>query len=211
MDMIGLVLASSLACSSTNNAELVGLWESTATSRGGIGNNIEFRVDGSYVAAVTVLVDLRYDVKDGKLYTAKNRGGAVSYEEGTRIRIEPDALVAIGPNGEQEIRNRMKPERGNSVLGQYKYRHYTGGVAYEQYGSDGTMRFRLPMTSSRGCYRLDRGTVSIMTQKDGPRSIKYKLQADRLVLEDQGKPANYNRVKEGPWYNSETIDYREPK
>jgi len=211
MDIISIVLASTLACSSTANTELVGLWESASTSRGGIGNNIEFRADGSFVSAITVLVDLRYEVKDGKLYTGKNRGEPVSYEEGDRINIKPDALVSIGPNGEQLVRKRLRPDRGNSIVGQYKYRHYTGGMAYEQYGSDGIMRIRIPMTSSRGCYRLDRGTVSIRALQGEPRSLKYKLQADRLALEDQGRPMNYNHVKEGPWYDSEKIDYVEPK
>ena len=45
-------------CPQPATQDLVGLWESRETSKGGIGHTVEFRPDGTYVEAPTVLVDL---------------------------------------------------------------------------------------------------------------------------------------------------------
>jgi hypothetical protein len=210
MNLIALALASTLTCQPVINKELVGLWESTSISKGGIGNNIEFRMDGSYIAAVTVLVDLRYEVKNGKLYTGKNAGEPVSYEAGTEIKVENNALVLIGQNGEKEVRKRISPGRADSVVGKYKYRHYTGAIAYEQYTADGVMQFRLPMRSTRGCYLVTGNEVKVIPPDQEAKTLQYKLSTGQLILIDQKNPSTYKRVKDGAWYESGNIDYKPP-
>ena len=210
MNLIALALASTLTCQPVLNKELVGLWESTSISKGGIGNNIEFRIDGSYVAAVTVLVDLRYEVKNGKLYTGKNTGEPVSFEAGAEIKVDNNALILIGQNGEKEVRNRISPGRANSVVGKYKYRHYTGAIAYEQFTADGLMQFRLPMQSTRGCYLVSGNEVKVTSPNQEAKTLQYKLSAGRLVLVDQKNPSTYKHVKDGAWYESGNIDYKPP-
>ena len=210
MNLIALALASTLTCQPPVNKELLGLWESTSISRGGIGNNIEFRTDGSYVAAVTVLVDLRYEVKDGKLYTGKNAGEPVSYEAGTDIKVDNNALILIGQNGEKEIRKRISPERTDSVVGKYKYRHYTGAIAYEQFTPDGIMQFRLPMQSTRGCYLTTGNEIKVTSPNQEAKTLQYKLSTGRLILVDQKNPSTYKHVKDGAWYESANIDYKPP-
>jgi hypothetical protein len=210
MNLIALALASTLTCQTSLNKELVGLWESTSISKGGIGNNIEFRIDGSYIAAVTVLVDLRYEVKNGRLYTGKNTGEPVSYEAGTEIKVENNALVLIGHNGEKEVRKRISPGKADSVVGKYKYRHYTGAIAYEQFTADGVMQFRLPMQSTRGCYLVTGNAVKVIPPDQEAKTLQYKLSTGRLVLVDQKNPSTYKRVKDGAWYESGNIDYKPP-
>jgi hypothetical protein len=46
---------------------LVGLWESDVKSKGGIGTAMEFRSDGTYTMATTVLVDAFYRVVRDRL------------------------------------------------------------------------------------------------------------------------------------------------
>lgn len=210
MNLIALALASALTCQPVLNKELVGFWESTSISKGGIGNNIEFKIDGSYIAAVTVLVDLRYDVKDGRLYTGKNTGEPVSYEAGAEIKVENNALVLIGQNGEKEVRKRISPGRANSVVGKYKYRHYTGAIAYEQFTADGIMQFRLPVRSTRGCYLVTGNEVKVIPPDQEAKTLQYKLSTGRLVLVNQKNPSTYNHVKDGAWYESGNIDYKPP-
>jgi hypothetical protein len=210
MNLIALALASTLTCQPAVNKELVGLWESTSISKGGIGNNIEFRTDGSYIAAVTVLVDLRYEVKNGKLYTGKNTGEPVSYEAGTEIKVGTDALVLMGQNGEKEVRKRLSPGRADSVVGKYKYQHYTGATAYEQFTADGMMQFRLPMQSTRGCYVATGNEVKTTSPNQEAKTLQYKVSTGRLVLGDKKNPSSYKLVKDGAWYESENIDYKPP-
>jgi hypothetical protein len=46
---------------------LVGLWESDGKSKGGIGAALEFRSDGTYTQATTMLVDAFYRVVGDRL------------------------------------------------------------------------------------------------------------------------------------------------
>ena len=39
---------------------IVGLWDSTRTSAGGLGTTLEFRADGTFVEAATVIVNTYY-------------------------------------------------------------------------------------------------------------------------------------------------------
>src|SRR5688572_9552030 len=50
-------------------AGLVGRWESTETTKGGIGEIIELAADGSYVSGHAAMLTGRYDLKDGVLLT----------------------------------------------------------------------------------------------------------------------------------------------
>jgi len=210
MNLSTLALASTLVCQPLENTGLVGFWESSLISKGSIGNNIEFKSDGSYISAVTVLVDILYKVKNGKIYNAKNPGEAVSFESGASIRIEDDALVLIDQEGKEGVRNRITERKGDSVLGKYKYRHYTGGIAYEQYTDDGVLKFRLPMRSTRGCYIIDGNNVNIILSNKESKALKYKLNSKNLILKDKGRESAYKLVKEGAWYESDKIDYKRP-
>ena len=107
MSFFGLVLASTLTCQSVPDAGQIGCWESAVTSRGGIGSSIEFNLDGSYHNTVTVLVDLAYDIKEGKLFIARDKGEAVSYENGVSIKITQNGYIVVGPDGKEEVRNRI--------------------------------------------------------------------------------------------------------
>jgi hypothetical protein len=210
MNLIALALASTLTCQPAINKELVGLWESTSISKGGIGSNIEFRADGSFISAVTVLVDLRYEVKSGRLYIGKNPGEPVSYETGAEFKVDNTALVLIGQNGEKEVRQRISPGRADSVVGKYKYRHYTGAVAYEHFTPDGIMQFRLPMQSTRGCYQVTGNEIKFISPNQETKTLQYKLSTGRLILFDQKNPSTYKPVTEGAWYDSGNIDYKPP-
>lgn len=207
MNLIAVAIASTLACQSVPDETLVGLCESDTTSRDGIGNNIEFRRDGSFVAAVTVLVDLNYQVKDGKLYTAKNKGEPVSFEAGAEISFENNSLVLIGPNGEKEIRSRLSSKIDGSVIGSYKYRHYMGGIAYERFTAEGIMNFRLPMDSSYDCYKLNANEIELDMPDGIEDTIRYSVSGEKLTLVDKDTKSVYNHVTEAARYDSENGNY----
>lgn len=55
--VLSLLLAAATTCPVPKSSGLVGMWESRITSKGGIGNVIEFRGDGTVVQTMTVLVN----------------------------------------------------------------------------------------------------------------------------------------------------------
>jgi len=210
MSILAIALTSALACQAIQNNEFIGLWESTNKSKGGIGNNIEFKKNGSFVSAVTVLVDLNYRLKEGILYVNRNPGEPISNDTGTQIHINSDSIVMVDPEGNTQEKKRIHPNPSKSIVGEYRYRHYTGGIAYEKYTSDGVMMFRLPMNYNKGCYELE-GNKILFTQENKTQAASlFNVTKDSLVLEGKTNRVEYRRVPWGGWYDSEHIDYKKP-
>lgn len=210
MDLASLVLATTLTCHPPANQSVMGLWESTSVSRGGIGHNFEFRDDGSYTTAVTVIVDLNYDIRDGIFYMSHNKTEPINYEKGAKIEINEVGFTLTGENGEKEVKTKELPSKDKTIVGKYKYRHYSGGIAYEKYTSDGTIKFRLPMKSISGCYSIDNDTIILAQAEKELSEIKYKATNDNLTLKSKEGTYSYNSVPEGAWYVSKEIDYQKP-
>jgi hypothetical protein len=210
MDITAVALAASLTCHAPINENLVGLWESTNTSRGGIGHNFEFRKDGTYTSAVTVLVDLTYVIKNGVFYTSNNKDKAINYEKGTKIEITKSGFTLIRDDGNKEIRTKIIPSNELTIVGTYKYRHSSGGIAYEKYTSDGLVKFRLPMESSSGCYAIDGNTITIKRHNKEPSKMIYNASENMLKLKDSKGTYSYNLVPEGAWYQGNEINYQKP-
>lgn len=213
MGVLALVLAAVVGCVAPLNNDLVGLWESTQTSKGGIGHTLEFRADGLFLEAVTVLVELSYRVENGKLFVAETPAAAKQAKDGIKIKLEGDVLMVTGPEGSVERRNRIaKDGTAKSIVGAWSYRHYTGGIAYERYHSDGRLSFRLPMTSSSGCYQAKAGALTLVLTDNRTSPLGYTLRGDQLDLRGQeDKLTHYRRSAAGPWYPRDNIDYQPPK
>ncbi len=158
---------------------------------------------------MVVLVDLLYDVKDGKLYIGPNKGEPINYEQGTTIKINEKTLSVISESGEVETKDRLT-NYFSSIVGQYKYRHYTGAIAYEQYSADGLLKLRIPMSANGGCYYIEKNNLSMTNQKDTTTTTNFKVSANTLMLTDNEKTYSYNFVNEGVWYQSDEIDYKKP-
>jgi len=192
--------------------DLVGLWESTRTSKGGIGHTLEFRTDGSFLEAITVLVELSYRVVNGNLFVADTPADAKQSKDGIQIILERDTLVVTGPDGSAERRKRMESNgAADSIAGAWSYRHYTGAIAYERYSPDGRLSFRLPMTSSTGCYQAKAGALTLVFTDNRKSPTGYTLRGDRLDLHSkEDRLTRYRRSAFGPWYPRDNIDYRPP-
>ena len=196
--------ARALTCPAPGANDLAGLWESHDTSKGGIGHTVEFRPDGTFVEATTVMVETVYRIAGDHLIVGESPEKALD----STFRIEGDTLVQEGANGQTVRKERFgKAEAGSSpVLGVWRFRHDTGAIAFERYTEDGRVLLRLPLASSTGCYKLagDRLAMSKRDRKDV--AIPFDLKAGELVLKGPGKsPVAYGRIVAGPWYDREHI------
>jgi hypothetical protein len=209
--------ARALDCSPPDTQELVGLWESRDTSKGGIGHTVELRPDGSYVEATTVLVNGAYRVSGDQLIvaeTAKALEGDTA-AQGSRFEIEGDTLIQARPDGTKLKKERLGKavEGAPAIVGAWKYRHDTGATAFERYTPDGRMLFRLPMRSTTGCYEIAGGQISFASPlHKQKKEATFETRSGELILKDPRKPvAVYTRDEAGPWYDREhiTINSRE--
>ena len=210
-----LMLSAALICPRPNSPALTGLWESSSTSRGGIGHTIEFRSDGTFVEAVTVIVDMRYRLRGNRLFVdAQSDRSESDDRDPTIVKFKGDTLVATSSDGSVVEKKRVGPatKSKSALVGAWRYRHYTGAIAFERYTPEGQLLFRLPMASSVGCF-VTRGTEITLAQPDQPENLfKYEVSGPKLVLTDSaGKAAKYRKDPNGPWYDREHLDYKPPK
>ncbi|HEY7476348.1 MAG TPA: hypothetical protein VH679_15110 [Vicinamibacterales bacterium] len=205
--MIALVLAAFLLMSQPQTTPLVGLWDST-TSAGGIGTTLEFRADGTFVEATTVIVNGYYRLADGRLVIGEhpvgsNAGAGMSVQ----VVLEGNVLRVTGPDGAVIRKERLGgPEAAQpSIAGVWRYRHDTGLFAFERYTDNGRIFFRLPMKSSTGQYLLTGS--ELVLKRPGQRDILMRavVRADQLALTTNGLTSNYQRDLAGPWYDREHI------
>ena len=205
--------AHALTCPPPETRDLAGFWESRDTSKGGIGHTVEFRPDGTYVEATTVLVNGAYRVSGDRLIvgeTASAMEGDTA-ARGSRFEIQGDTLIQTSPDGSTLKKERLgkAEEGGPAIVGAWRYRHPTGATAFEKYDPDGKMLFRLPMTSSTGCYKITGDRISFNSPGHKKKEVTFEARSGELVLKDRRKPAAvYSRPAAGPWYDREQIDIK---
>jgi len=217
MQLSFLLVPALLMCSAPANIDLFGLWETEQVSRGGIGHTIEFKSDGSFVEAFTVIVDFHYRIENGRLIVSEEKASSDKDVKNSReIVFDGDALILKGkdPNCSTVRMERLGKKTSDkaSVIGAWRYRHYTGGIAYERYRPDGVVNFRLPMSSSPGCYSVDGGQITLIKSNNEKGSMPFKVQGDHLELVNKNKPVTRYRLEQaGAWYPRDKIDYKPPK
>jgi hypothetical protein len=213
--LTSLALMAALICPQPQNAAFTGLWESTATSRGGIGHTIEFRSDGSFVQAITVIVNMRYRLKGDRLFLDSPAApGDQNSRDPAIITIKGQKLLEKGPDGSVIEKDRLNAaiQGEPALVGAWRYRHYTGAIAFERYMPDGQLLFRLPMSSSTGCF-VERGRDLTLAEPNQPeKQFRYDISGAGLVLTDSaGHSSSYHKDPNGPWYDREHLDYKRPK
>lgn len=201
------------ACSPPSSTDLVGLWESSETSQGGIGHTLEFRADGSFVEATAVLVNFSYRIDGDRLILREASADDAKEIDSLALRIEGDTWIQTSPDGTRLEKKRLgaaAPGRP-PIEGVWRYRHPTGAMAFERYAEDGRASLRLPMTGSTGCFQVkgDRLGLSRPPRKD--LSLQFELRDGELVVTSSGKVTAYRREPAGPWYDREHIDYVAPR
>lgn len=200
-----VLVAAAATCAASGANELVDVWESRDTSKGGIGSTVEFRADGVAIRSLTVIVNMAYRVSGDRLDTAESKDQLKG--DWTTFTVDADTFTETLGTEAPVVKRRFGGERkdSRSIVGAWTYQHYTGAVAYERYTPDGRMEFRLTLSADTDCYAVSNGHVTFNTPKPGAHS--YAVKGDELTIErDRGGTMAYVRVKPGPWYPREAPD-----
>lgn len=208
-----ILLTTVLSCSAPTNTNVVGFWESERTSKGGIGHTFEFKKDGSYLEAVSVIVDQKYRYENGKLSIFDPQEQAKNNEMTSYVTIDLMTFTVKGSDGSTLRKERADVPSSNkpSIVGVWRYRHYTGAIAYERYSPNGLFQFRLPMISTAGCYNVEGDQLKIIKNDKETISTKFRVHDGKLELENKNKtPTVYRLETYGPWYPRDKIDYQQP-
>ena len=192
--MLHLILLATLGCAPPASSDLAGLWESTRVSKGGIGNSLEFRADGTFVEAPTVQVNSYYRIEGNRMFIT-DRADDQSSKDSRQFRMDGDAIVIEGPGGQSLRMDRIDGPKG-TVVGAWRYTHYTGQMAFERYLPDGRLNFRLPMISGGGCYTIGSDGVRLTGQGSRIVLMQFERKGDALSLSG----TSYVREPAGAWY-----------
>jgi hypothetical protein len=132
----------------------VGRWESVGVSPDGVGGVLDLAEDGTCVAGAAVFLDGEYQVDGGRLRVRSGDGGEP---------VESDVSVSGGRMLTGGIeRERQGGDSSAGIVGTWTYWHSTGGTAYERYGEDGRMSFRLTRPgATRGTWSVSDGVLTL--------------------------------------------------
>jgi hypothetical protein len=199
-------------CVPPSDAKVAGVWESEAKSAGGFGVVLQFKPNGQVLTGYTVLVDGLYRTDAGRLFIAEDPKALVAATEAGSFTVVDNVLRQSNGQGKETEKTRVGPDpRGNhSIVGDWRYRHETGGIAFERYTEDGHLRFRLPVNFMPGCFSAGEEAL-VMVTPSGSKSVnQYAMEGDRLTLTTKdGQSHQYLRAD--PWYPLDRIDYQKPK
>jgi hypothetical protein len=202
--MLALLLAATVTCTPPTTKDLVGFWETRKTSMGGIGGALDLRADGSASSLITVLVGFTYELEGDRLRLRWENDPPEKVPNAIPVRFEENAFIQIATDGTEMRRTRVgSPTPGASpIVGVWSYAHYTGSQAFERYGADGTMRLRLPMRGTRGCYSINKDRLVLELERQKEKRHRFVVEGDELRLTTAGEkePERLVRVQVGAWY-----------
>lgn len=183
--------------------ELVGVWESVQRTRGGIGNTLELRPDGTVTQTVLVMVDFGYRIADGKLEVSFADDEAGETHPALPVSFADGDLLLTQADGTVQRRERVAGgEPGDPpIVGVWSYPHPAGAVAYERYLPDGTAQLRIPLQPVDGRYRVEGDALAIEVEGSPGSQPRVEVAGDELRLTPEGGVTRtYRRLPGGPWW-----------
>lgn len=184
---------------------LIGLWESNETTKGGIGQALEFRGDGIYVGSLGVLVNMFYRISGDQLQsglTTELRDLVATF------RVEGDTLTRTFAGGEAIVERRFGSDRAEGVplVGTWRYRHSTGPMAFERYTNDQRLLLRIPMRSMSACYAVSANNLTISPSAGEKTDLQFEIRGETLSLVKSGQPAHVYTRSPAVWYDIQHVD-----
>ena len=188
--------------------EVLGLWENTHKTLGGIGGAWWFEPSGRVVAATLFVGDATYERKDGRLLLRSS--GSPKPDDVPLGDLGPDTWRIVG-EGMTMTKVRVGPVADPpSVVGTWRYKHYTGGTAYERYGQDGTLQYRALITPAEVGTWSRNGDLLEVRWPQAP-AARFRVQDGRLIDDESGTKEPYaTRRGDEDWYGLATAWGPEP-
>lgn len=181
--------------------DIAGMWSSSSRTKGGLGPQWVFTKDGNVTNTFGALVDFKYQVNGSQIrMLLLVPDGSVTKEAVTQeFSINGDTLTENpqSPDRKQIMKRIGKPYKdAHPIVGEWTYKHYTGGPAVMRYSRTGIVQLSVPFQMLTGTYRTNQGTLTITPNDQKPVSYKFKREKDSLILTDEeGKESKFLRFE----------------
>ena len=192
------LLASSPALA---NDDVTGMWSSSTRTKGGLGPQWSFTEDGKATYTFGALVDFKYETNGGqlKMMLLAPDGSDTKEIVTQEFSINGDTLTENPkiPDRKQVMSRTGKPYKGaHPIIGEWTYKHYTGGPALMRYSRSGIAQLSVPFHTLTGTYRTNQGALTISPTGQKTVSYKFKREKDSLTLTDEeGKESKFIRFE----------------
>lgn len=197
--VILIFLASLSACPAIADDGFVGIWSSSSRTKGGLGPQWIFSKDGRATHTFGALVDFKYEINGSQIKQVLLGPDRAETKEVsvTEFLIDGDTLTMNPrtPDRKQVMKRVGKPNKdAHSIVGEWTYKHYTGGPAQMRYSRSGVAQLTVPFQTLTGTYRATQATLSITLHDQQPMNFKFRRESDFLVLTDGNmKESKYQR------------------
>ena len=87
--------------------------------------------------------------------------------------------------------------QADSIVGKWRYIHYTGVPGFNEYSADGRMRLRVPIRVVKGSYSIRGNTLTMRTSlaPNEDRKAPLTLRGDTLTINMDGHLETFLRAK----------------
>lgn len=180
---------------------VAGIWSSSSRTKGSLGAQWIFTMDGKVTHTFGALVDFKYEVNGSQIkMTLLAPDRVVTKEVATQeFSIDGDTLTENPrtPDRQQIMKRTGKPYMdAHPIIGEWTYKHYTGVPALMRYSRAGVVQLSVPLKTLTGTYRTDQGTLSITSSDQQPASYKFRRERDCLILTDrEGRESKFLRFE----------------
>jgi hypothetical protein len=174
------------------SSPLIGTWEAISRSSGGLGATITFAAENAMSFTMGAMVDMKYRLSGDSLFVTSTDGDLAP----ARVTIANDTLVVTREGREQRESRVGVASAGNSIVGVWTYKHYTGVAAYEEYTANGVLHLRVPIRTLLGKYTTagNDAMLHLMGPGGGDRAVKFAVVADTLEMTWNGQTGRYLRA-----------------
>jgi hypothetical protein len=165
---------------------VVGIWSSTARTKGGLGSQWVFTKEGKVTHTFGALVDFKYEIKGNRIKTTfQDTDQAINEvtEDEFTLGGETLTLNPRTPDRKQVMKRAGKPHKGaHAIVGDWTYTHYTGGPALMRYSREGVVQLSVPFRTLAGTYRINQGALNIEFVDQKAITNKFRRDDNLLIL-----------------------------
>ena len=185
----------------SSDADVVGLWESTHTSLGGISAAYWIDPSGRVDSATVVIVGGTYEVNGTKLIrrAAEKQGTTTDESDLGEVTATTWRQVVQG-NPMVKERVGLSTGQGRSIIGVWRELSSTGGIANERYEGNGAFQFRMRLIAGDvGTWSRKGDQVEMRWAADSPRRLTLRKEA-LLQVDAKGQEHRLERRGKEDWY-----------
>lgn len=179
-------------------AALVGQWESAGRTQEGVGNILEFYLDGRVTQISASMADAAYSVEGDQLRTFwKDPATGRLSEVETQIEFEGNRRFlekgdeATGESWSERVG--AAPRSGLPLIGQWCSLFLDTLTTYREFTRD-RMYNRLPVVVLRGRYSASGETLRVEMQAQPPGEYPFRIENGELIIKSRnGSEKRYKR------------------